>query len=153
MGEMFQIGQVVYHKTGKYSGTVQESDSAVTYLVQANGVEIDFPTRDLAATPPQAKEDPALVFRGLAMKDIGPEHEKVLAIIPMRTLQAVAALWEREKAKGRFSALNVAEKLNYIADVTEVPYLVMRRHTGEPGHLGLMMSRGLTGRVTGRRND
>lgn len=142
---MFDIGQTVYHKIGKYSGIVQECNSEVTYLLQENGVEIDFQTRDLTAVPPISKPDAAVMNRVLTMKDIGQEHHKVLSIIPMRTLQAVATLWERDPANGRFSTLNVAEKLNYIAEVTEVPYRVMRQHTGEPSHLGLLMSRGLAG--------
>ena len=140
---MFQIGQTVYHKTSKFSGKVQECDRETTYLLQENGVEVEFPTGDLTATPPATKVDAASVMRTITMKDISPEHQKVLSIIPMRTIQAVAALWERDKSKGRFSTLNVAQKLNYIAEVTEVSYLVMRQHTGEPSHLGLLMARGL----------
>jgi len=142
---MFEVGATVYHKTGKHSGTVQESGAEVTYILQANGVEIDFPTRDLTKAVPVTKAEAAVMNRVLTMQEIGPEHQKVLSIIPMRTQQAIASLWERQ-GKGRFSALNAAEKLNYIAEVTEIPYRVMRLHTGEPGHLGLLMSRGLAGR-------
>ena len=144
---MFAVGQTVYHKTGKYSGVVQECDGETIYITQANGVEVDFPARDLTTVAPIAKADAATLIRALTMKDIGPEHEKVLSIIPTRTLQAVVGLWEREAGKGRFSALNTAEKLNYIAKVTDVSYLVMRQHIGEPSHLGLLMSRGIADRL------
>lgn len=143
---MFRAGQTVYHKTSKHSGIVQESDPTVTYVMQANGVEIDFPTRELTLVPPLAKTDSEPLSRNLTMRDITPEHQKVLAAIPARTLQAVAVLWERKPINGKFSALNVAQKLNFIAEVTEVPYRVMRVNIGQPGELGLMMGRGLAER-------
>jgi len=37
----------------------------------------------------------------------------------------------------------VAQKLNFIAEVTAVPYRTMKEHSGSPGDLGLMMARGL----------
>jgi hypothetical protein len=144
---MFPLGKTVYHKTREHSGTVSESDAATTYFVQANGVEIDFPTRDLTATPPAGKTPvdglAATLSRVLTMGDITPEHQKVLSVIPQRTLQAVAALWEKQPKAGRFSALNTAQKLNYIAEVTAVPYRTMKQFSDQPSHLGLMMGRGL----------
>jgi hypothetical protein len=38
----------------------------------------------------------------------------------------------------------VAQKLNFIADVTSVPYRTMREFSDRPGILGLMMGRGLS---------
>jgi hypothetical protein len=144
---MFSVGQTVYHRTGKHSGTVLECDGDTVYLVQANGVEIDFPTRDLTATPPAGKAGPApasaVPSRVLTINDITPEHRKVLAVIPPRTLQSVASLFERRPKAGRFSALDVAQKLNYIAEVTAVPYRTMKEFSDRPGDLGLMMARGL----------
>ncbi len=144
---MFSAGQTVYHRTRNHSGKVLESDSATTYLVQANGVECDFPTADLTATAPPVKAGPAplspVPSRVLTAADIGPEHQKVLAIVPQRTLQAVALLHDRNPKAGRFSALDTARKLNYIAEVTAVPYRTMKEFSDRPGELGLMMGRGL----------
>ena len=39
---MFSVGQTVYHKTKKHSGTVLECDGVVVYLTSANGVELEF---------------------------------------------------------------------------------------------------------------
>jgi hypothetical protein len=144
---MFSVGQTVYHRTGKHTGTVLECDGDTVYLVQPNGVEIDFPTRDLTATPPAGKTGPApasaVPSRVLTINDVTPEHRKVLAVIPPRTLQSVASLYERRPKAGRFSALDVAQKLNYIAEVTAVPYRTMKEFSDRPGDLGLMMARGL----------
>jgi hypothetical protein len=41
----------------------------------------------------------------------------------------------------------VAQKLNFIADVTEVPYRTMKEFSDRPGDLGLMMARGLSIRL------
>jgi hypothetical protein len=145
---MFSVGQMVYHRTRGHSGLVQECDGGTVYLVQPNGVEIDFPASELTATPPTAKTGPARASaapsRVLTASDITPEHRKVLAIIPQRTLQSVALLHDRNPKSGRFSALNPAEKLNYIAEVTAVPYRTMKEFSDRPGDLGLMMARGLS---------
>jgi hypothetical protein len=145
---MFPVGQMVYHRTGKYSGKVVECEGDRVYLVQANGVEMDFRNDELTATSPAGKTPTAPtadnLSRVLTMKDITPEHHKVLAIIPQRTMQSVALLFERRPKAGRFSALDVAHKLNFIAEVTAVPYRTMKQFSDSPGTLGMMMGRGLS---------
>jgi hypothetical protein len=145
---MFSVGQIVYHKAGKHSGKVVECDGDTVYLTLTNGVEMDFQQHELTATPPAGKAPaPAagpVPSRTLTAADITPEHHKVLAIIPQRTLQSVASLYERQPKAARFSALDVAQKLNFIATVTGVPYRTMREFSDRPGELGLMMGRGLS---------
>jgi hypothetical protein len=167
---MFSVGQRVWHRDGKRSGKVLECEGDRVFIEQDNGAELDFRASDLSATPPPGAPRPGaapqgaaplgtasrddrsavyaapvykMVNRTLTAADITPEHEKVLAIIPVRTVQAVAALFERRPKAGRFSALGTAEKLNLIADVTGVPYRTMREHRDRPGELGLMMGKGL----------
>jgi hypothetical protein len=115
---MFAIGEMVYHRTGKHSGTVLECDGDTVYFVQTNGVEMDFPSRELTTTPPPEKSPATVVAdrlsRTLTMDDITPEHRKVLSIIPQRTVQSVASLFERRPNAGRFSALDVAQKLRLL---------------------------------------
>lgn len=144
---MFSVGQTVYHRSRKLSGKVSECEGGVVYLVQDNGVEVDFPVGDLTASAPAdktANAPAAVLSRVLTAADVTEEHRKVLAVIPPRTLQAVALLYERRAKKQRFSALDVAEKLNFIADVTAVPYRTMKAFSDRPGELGLMMGRGLS---------
>jgi hypothetical protein len=145
---MFSVGQTVYHRTRNLSGKVLECDGDTVYFVQSNGVESDFPARDLTATPPQGKSALAAAAlvptRVLTVTDVTPEHSKVLSIIPQRTLQSIASLYERNPKSGRFSALDVARKLNYIAEVTAVPYRTMKEYSDRPGELGLMMAKGLS---------
>lgn len=144
---MFQVGQMVYHKTGKHSGKVLECEGDTVYLVQDNGVELDFRSNELTATPPPGRSPAEVVndrlSRVLSADDITPEHQRVLGVIPQRTLQSVAQVFERKPAAGRFSQLDVAQKLNFIAEVTAVPYRTMRAFSDRPGELGLMMGRGL----------
>jgi hypothetical protein len=147
---MFAVGQRVWHRTSHKSGTVLECDDDRVYLVQDNGVELDFPAGDLAASPPgetpaikaQTRDAPAPT-RTLTARDITPEHERVLANVPPRALQAIAALYERRPKAGKFSALDVATRLNVITDITAVPYRTLRDHLGRPGELGLLMGKGL----------
>jgi hypothetical protein len=145
---MFSVGQVVYHKAGKHSGRVLECDGDTVYLVQDNGVELDFRSDELTATPPAARSHLAAasdpLSRVLTADDITAEHRRVLAVIPQRTMQSVAALFERQPKAGRFSALDVAQKLNFIAAATAVPYRTMKEFSDRPGDLGLMMARGLS---------
>jgi hypothetical protein len=96
---------------------------------------------EIAKASPQAVPN-----RKLVAQDITPEHEAVLAAIPVRVRQAVAGLFELTSKGRRFSVLDVAEKLNVIADITAVPYRVMREHRGRPGELGLLMGKGIADR-------
>jgi hypothetical protein len=145
---MFSLGQTVYQRTGKHSGKVLECVGDTVYLVQSNGVEIDFRSDELTATAPVEKTRLAPVSpvpsRILAIGDITADHRRVLAVIPQRTLQAVASIHERNPKAGRFGALDPAQKLNFIAEVTAVPYRTMKEFSDRPGDLGLMMARGLS---------
>jgi hypothetical protein len=156
---MFSVGQRVWHRDGRRSGTVLECDGDRVFIVQDNGAELDFRTTDLTATPPpgastsgarrtdsgETSRSAAYVMpsRTLTAGDITPEHARVLGIVPIRTLQAIAALFERRPKAGKFSALDVAEKLNVIAEITAVPYRMMRQYSDRPGELGLLMGKGL----------
>ncbi len=156
---MFSVGQRVWHRDGHRSGTVLECDGDRVYIAQDNGAEVDFRTSELTATPPPgakasgAKQTDSrdatrsgahkMASRTLTAGDIAPEHVRVLSIVPVRTLQAVAALFERRPRAGKFSALDVAEKLNVISEITAVPYRTMREYSDRPGELGLLMGKGL----------
>lgn len=156
---MFSVGQRVWHRDGQRSGTVLECDGDRVFIAQDNGAELDFRASDLTVTPPtgakasgarlkdsrEAARSVAYVMpsRALTSGDITPEHVRVLGVIPVRTLQAVAALFERRPRAGKFSALDVAEKLNVIAEITAVPYRTMREYSDRPGELGLLMGKGL----------
>jgi hypothetical protein len=153
---MFSEGQRVWHRDGKRSGTVLECDAGRVFIVQDNGVELDFRAADVTATPPSGpgatlKDGRAVTgsrgyvmpSRTLTSGDITPEHARVLGVVPVRTLQAVAALYERRPGAGKFSALDVAGKLTVIAEITAVPYRMMREYSDRPGELGLLMGKGL----------
>ena len=156
---MFSVGQRVWHRDGKRSGKVLECDGGWVYIEQDNGSELDFPESEMTATPPaveqishtrskdgsSAPKQAGYVMpnRNLIAADITPEHTRVLGIVPTRTVQAVAALYERRSGARKFSALDVAGKLNVIAAITAVPYRTMREHRDRPGELGLLMGKGL----------
>lgn len=152
---MFTVGQTVWRRDGSRSGKVLECDGDRVFIVQENGVELDFGASDLTATPPTGvkasgaklgdNRQAAYVVpvRTLSPREITPDHVRVLSILPGRTLQAVAALFERRSGAGKFSALAVAEKLNVVAEITGVPYRTMREYSDRPGELGLLMGKGL----------
>jgi len=156
---MFSVGQRVWHRDGRRSGKVLECEGDRVFIEQDNGAELDFRAADLTATPPagtaaagaartdarpaSARDTYVMPHRTLTAADITPEHVQVLGLIPVRTVQAVAALYERRPKAGRFSALDVAGKLNLIAQVTAVPYRTMREYRDRPGELGMLMGKGL----------
>lgn len=156
---MFSMGQRVWHRDGKRSGKVLACEGGRVFIEQDNGAELDFPVGEMAATPPGAghgrdirskdygspgrQAGYVMPNRTLVAADITPEHARVLGIVPARTVQAVAALHERRSGGRKFSALNVADKLNVIAEITAVPYRTMREYRDRPGELGLMMGKGL----------
>jgi hypothetical protein len=159
---MFRVGQKVWHRDGQRSGTVLECDGDRVYIEQDNGAELDFPARELTTTPPASARPaegaaqgqsappgkPGYVMpnRTLIAADITPEHSQVLSILPVRTLQAVAALHDRQPGARKFSSLDVAGKLNAVAAITEVPYRTMREYRDRPGELGLLMGKGIADR-------
>ncbi len=148
---MFSVGQKVWHRRGQPSGTVLECDGDRVYLQQDNGAEVDFPAADLRASPPEeavpriahSKEGHVVPNRVITPRDITPEHQRVLDTIPARTMQAIAAVFERRPKAGKFSAQDAAAKLNVITEITEVPYRTMRTYIGRPGELGLLMGKGI----------
>ena len=157
---MFSVGQKLWHRRGHPSGTVLECDGDRVYLLQDNGVEIDFEARDLSPTPPakpgasetaqrEAKEAAGYYVptRPLTPREITPEHERVLASIPVRTLQAVAALHEKATRGAKFSSLDTAGKLNAVTDMTDIPYRVIRTYLGRPGELGMLLGKGIATRT------
>jgi len=149
------MGQKVWHRDGRRWGKVLECDGDRVFIEQDNGVELDFRASDLTASPPSGLQPSgaglddnrpaayAMANRSLTPGDITPEHVRVLGIVPARTLQAVATLFERRAGAGKFSALAVAEKLNVIAEIAGVPYRTMREYSDRPGELGLLMGKGL----------
>ncbi len=156
---MFSVGQMVWHRDGQRSGTVVECEGSRVYITQENGAEVDFPADALTATPPAGvkvsapklrstrepvkPQAPAAPPRALTSDDITPDHVRVLRIVPVRTLQAIASLYERRAGAGKFSALDTARKLNVITEITAIPYRVMREYSDRPGELGLLMGKGL----------
>ena len=161
---MFSVDSEFWLRNGQRSGTVLECDGDRVFIAQDNGAELDFRASELTSTPPAAKpsatrpkdsnEAPrqaayATPIRTLTPADITPEHVRVLAIVPARTLQTVASLFERRPGARKFNALDVAGKLNIIAEVTAVPYRTMREYSDRPGELGLLMGKGLAD--SGRR--
>lgn len=154
---MFSVGQKVWHRNGKRSGTILELDGDRVYIAQDNGAELDFLVGELTATPPLVGQTPGEQLRDrvaagpgykapvtpLTAGEITPEHARVLAIVPQRTLRAVAELFDRKPAAVRFSALSIADKLNVVTAMTGIPYRTMREYSDRPGELGLLMGKGL----------
>jgi hypothetical protein len=150
---MFSIGQKVWHRDGRRSGKVLEVDGDQVFIEQENGAELQLRASDLTAVPPAAADRHgaataaaaayAMPDRTLLASDITPEHLRVLALVPVRTVQAVAALYEKRNRGRKFAALDAAGKLNVIAQVTAVPYRTMRAYSDRPGEMGLLMGKGL----------
>ena len=157
---MFSVGQKVWLRDGRRSGTVLECSGERVYIEQDNGAELDFRASDLTAERPTGADAPgaklsdslgvaaksakeATSSRKLTPRDITPDHVRVLGVVPVRTLQAVAAVFERRPGAGKFSALDTAAKLNVIAEITAVPYRTMQRYSDRPGELSLLMGKGL----------
>jgi hypothetical protein len=155
---MFAVGQKVWSHDRKRSGTVLECDGDRVFIEQENGAELELAAAALTATPPEAPtpapkprdgREPAssigqaIPNRTLTARDITPEHVRVLGVVPIRTLRAIAAVFESRPSAGRFSALGTAEKLNFITEITAIPYRTIREYSDRPGELGLLMGKGL----------
>ena len=96
---MFAVGQKIWHRATGRSFTVLECYGGQVCVQQDNGAETDFAAADLTSEPPaqiggvaartreaQAAPGGARISpaRALTMRDITPDHERVLRIIPVR---------------------------------------------------------------------
>ena len=151
---MFSVGQRVWRRDGQRTGTVLECEGDRVFIEQDNGAELELRASEVTATAPasasakpkdsrEARAVGSPAPRHLTASDITPEHLRVLGIVPMRTVKAVAALFERTPRAGRFSALGAADNQNVITKLTAVPYRTMREYSDRPSELGLLMGKGL----------
>jgi len=140
---MFSVGQRVWHRGGPRSGTVLECDVDQVFIEQDNGADLEYPASELIATPPAAEKVSAelktiaqagssaayrLPSHFLKYGDITADHMRVLGMVPVHMLQAVASVFARRSGAGKFGALDVAGKLNVITEITAVPYRTMREY-------------------------
>ena len=157
---MFKPGQKVWHVDGTRSGVVLDCEGGRVYIEQDNGAELDLPEADVTGKAPDPnsrankptdnrgmpKSANAFPPRPLLSSDITSEHIRVLHIIPVRTVQAIAALYDRATNGAKFNTLAHAAKLNVIAEFSAVPFRVMQEYRDRPGELGLLMGKGIADR-------
>ena len=142
--QCFSVGQTLYINP---ESTARSSSAMATGSISHdNGVEMDF--QQTNSPRPTAGQNPAPPPAGsLTNAHPGRHHPRTPqgpGHLPQRTLQSVASLYERQPKAGRFSALDPARKINFIASVTGVPYRTIKEFSDRPGELGLVMGRGLS---------
>ena len=78
----------------------------------------------------------------LTAADITPEHKRVLGLVPMRTVQAVARCMSAGPAGG-VPCARCRGEAERDREITSVPYRTMREYSDRPGEMGLLMGKGL----------
>ena len=113
---MFQVGQTVYHKSGSHFGKVLEIDQDIVYLEQRNGVEVDFPLKDVQATDPRIVAKAEIVDKNTFTKeDFSEENQAVFDAIPENIKKTTEVLYNRIPFRsGEWKDLHDAQKMNLI---------------------------------------
>lgn len=111
----FQIGDHLAHLNGSHDGKLIDIDGSTAYLMQANGVEIEFPLDQLkpfdAAAPKQPRPGaPAQPYE----KRLSPAHQALLASVPATVLAAIARNYDRADPPAPFASLSDVKKLGVI---------------------------------------
>lgn len=110
------IGDRVSDLQGAHEGKLIDIEGATAYVMQTNGVEIEFP---LARLKPYAPPKPT-VHRTLSgpHRDttISPEHAALLAAVPREILAAIAQSYASgaEPSRPRFESLPPSKQLDVL---------------------------------------
>ena len=108
------VGDHVSALDGSHDGTLVDVDGSTGYVVQNNGVEIEYPLSRLKPyEPPKVKEQRTL-SGPLRDRVLDPEQKALLASVPASILDAVAKSYAGGEGAPVFAALPPSKKLEVI---------------------------------------
>lgn len=94
------IGDRVSDQAGAHEGKLIDIDGATAYVMQANGVEIEFPLERLKAYEPPAVKTERTLSGALRDRALSPAHRALLAAVPAELRTAIAQSYDAGSAPG-----------------------------------------------------
>ncbi len=129
------IGDHVSDLDGSHDGRLVDIDGSTAYVVQANGVEIEFPLNRLKPyeTPPPALK--RTLSGPLRDTTLSPAHKALLASVPADITAAVARSYdtggETSSSRAAYAALPDSKKLEIIRIyLPSLPQALLAPHMG-----------------------
>ena len=108
------IGDHVSALDGSHDGKLVDIDRSTGYVVQANGVEIEFPLNRLKPYEPPKVEEQRTLSGPLRDRVLSQEHRALLASVPAPIMDAVAKSYAGGEGAPAFEALPPSKKLEVI---------------------------------------
>lgn len=117
---MFKAGQLVRHKTRNFRGSVLEVDGDVVYLETSDGVEMQFPVRDMVPDTAPAQIAEAALDQ--------TKYREILNLMPEGVVGLAAVAFARAPSSPRngWAGLLEREKLAWVVKVTGLPAETLR---------------------------
>lgn len=132
------IGDRVSDLRGAHEGRLVDIDGATAYVLQANGVEIEFRLDQLKPYEPPKEPAPGAAPGPVGGKTLTPAQRKLLAAVPATIRDAVAQSYDKGADAGTrqaFAALPDERKLETI----RIYLPTLPRHLLSP-HLNLVVA-------------
>ncbi len=112
------VGDRVSALDGSHDGELIDIDAGIGYVLQANGVEIEYPIGKLKPYEPPPQAEPRTLSGPLRDTVLSPAHRRLLASVPPVLLAAVAKSYDSSTngstSRPAFAALPESKKLDAI---------------------------------------
>lgn len=127
------IGNRVSDLSGSHEGELVDIDGPTAYVMQSNGVEIEFPLSQLKPYETPKVAEKRTLSGPLRDRTLSPAHKALLASVPADVIAAVARSYEtgEEASSSRtvFAALPDQKKLEVIRiHLPSLPHQLLVRH-------------------------
>ena len=129
------IGDHVSDLDGSHDGRLVDIDGSTAYVMQANGVEIEFPLNQLKLyeTPPVAVK--RTLSGPLRDTTLSPAHKALLASVPAEIIAAIAKSYDTSgpvsSSSSAYAALPDSKKLEIIRIyLPSLPQRLLAPHMG-----------------------
>ena len=128
-----QVGDHVSDLKGSHDGTLVDVDGATGYVMQANGVEIEFPLSQLKRYETPKLAEIRTLSGPLRDTRLGPAQKAVLASVPAEVTAAIARSYdsggEASSARPTFATLPESKRLEIIRIyLPSLPHQLLVRH-------------------------
>ena len=110
------IGEHVSDLDGSHDGRLVEIDGATGYVLQSNGVEVEFPLSRLKPYEPPKVAEQRTLSGPLRDRTLTPQHKAILASIPPELTAAIAKSYDGGEPSSRpsYAALPDSKKLDAV---------------------------------------
>jgi hypothetical protein len=128
------VGDHVSDLDGSHEGKLVDIDGSTGYVMQTNGVEVEFPLNRLKAYEPPKIAEKRTLSGPLRDRALSPEQKALLASVPAEVMAAIARSYasgdEASASRPAFEALPASKQLEVIRiHLPTLPQRLIAQHT------------------------